>query len=109
LHRDHNHPILCGRNLSPVPAFFGDDAREARMDRVARMLPAGCLVVLLSAGPSAAAKVHKPHHARDGCQAHDCRGANVRRHDPDLGVRGRAGGGEFGGFVGSQGQAGYNW
>jgi hypothetical protein len=31
------------------------------------------------------------------------------RPDPELGIHGFFGGGAVGGFVGSQGQAGYNW
>jgi hypothetical protein len=107
--RDPIRPVISGRNLSPVPAFFGNDAREARMDRGARMLLVVCLVLLLSAGTSAVAKVRKPHHVPAGCHSRDCRSAGATRPDPELGVHGYAGGGGFGGFVGRQGQAGYNW
>ncbi len=78
------------------------------MSRRARTL-AWCLAILLSAGTSAVAKAKKPHYVPTWCHRHDCRSATAPRPDPELGIHGYVGGGGFGGFVGTQGQAGYNW
>ena len=79
------------------------------MHRHMRTSLLACLVLFLSAGACAAAKVKKPHHIPAGCQGQDCRCAAVPRSDPELGIHGHIGAGAPTGFVGSQGQAGYNW
>jgi hypothetical protein len=79
-----------------------------RMGRSVRTL-VWCLAILLGASASAAAKAKKPHHVPSWCHSQDCRSATAPRPDPELGIHGYFGGGGFGGFVGRQGQAGYNW
>jgi hypothetical protein len=69
-----------------------------------------CLALFFSAGTSAAAEVKSDSANRichTGDKAPKCHTAPQR--DPELGIHGFIGAGPVGGFVGRQGQAGYNW
>jgi hypothetical protein len=79
------------------------------MNRHMRTLLMACLALFLSAGACAAAKAKKPHQSPAACHGQDCRSAAAPPSDPELGIHGHIGAGASTGFVGSQGQAGFNW
>lgn len=82
------------------------------MDRSARTILTVCLALFSGAGMSAAAEVKSDSANRTchtGAKAPKCRTAPTPQRDPELGVHGFFGAGPVGGFVGRQGQAGYNW
>ena len=79
------------------------------MHRHLRMSLIVCLALFLSAGACAAAKAKKPHQIPAQCHGQECRGAAAPRSDPELGLHAHIGIGGYTGFVGSQGQAGFNW
>jgi len=85
---------------------------EDRMDRSVRTTLTVCLALAFSAAMCAAAEVKSDGVNRTchtGDKAPKCRTAPAPRRDPELGIHGFIGAGPVGGFVGSQGQAGYNW
>ena len=82
------------------------------MDRSVRTILTVCLALVLGAAVSVAAEVKSDSVNRTchtGNKAPKCRAAPTPHRDPELGIHGFIGAGPVGGFVGRQGQAGYNW